>query len=173
MRNAVSRAFYEETASQLPLNNWWPFSLLRFTAAHWRPTLCVSVRLTQLCMCLCAEARGCRRDGHWGFRSRSWECCLLEFAFLFLMGASSTSHPRRSVFLSSYWSPPILINMGKRPPSLRCGASFCLTLRRCMSEMEEMIRLAKNYILWARLPSISPLGKCLPPREGFYEKPCT
>lgn len=122
--------------------------------------LCVSVRLTQLCMCLCAEARGCHKDGRWGFWSRSWECCLLEFAFLFLMGASSTSHPRRSVFLSSYWSPPILINMGKRPPSLRCGASsFCLTLRRCMSEMEEMIHLAKNYILWARLPSISPLAK--------------
>lgn len=123
-----------------------------------KPFVCVGEELLSELTSRC-------EDGTWqvGISGFSWECPL-EFVFLFLTGASSPLHPRRSVFLTSYWSPTMLINMGKRllSPHWEAGGC-CLTLRRCLNGIQGMIHLAQNHIFRAGIHSIS--SKCLSQRE--------
>lgn len=157
--NTVSWAFCEQTAFQLLLNNWWPFAVQTKPLCIWQINAFVYVPVK------CTEQ--VVKIEHW--RVRGWNClfwkhCLLEFVFLVLMGASSSPHSKRSVFLSSYWSPPTLINMGKRPLKLRC-------VRRVVGVWHwEGVKWGMNHFRRAGIASIFTLRMSGTKGKLFYKK---
>lgn len=111
----------------------------------WRPNLCID----QLNVCISEESlselTSCCEDEMWqlGVSGCIWEQHPLEF-FLFCKGATSLFCLRQSVFLTSYWSPRVPIDMRKRLMSLCWKAGgCCLLLRRCLNRMQGMIHLTK------------------------------